>query len=104
MRHVDPEVVEMITSMSSVRNTEEVFFIFGLSYNTLRQLSAGLPIRRSLADRIEERARPIAESEKLCIVAAYAIPTRLHGLACLQSTGRALEPAHRGNIDRKRSS
>lgn len=70
MRHVDPEVVEMITSMSSVRNNEEVFFIFGLSYNTLRKLSAGQPIRRSLADRIEERARKFAESEELCSVAA----------------------------------
>jgi hypothetical protein len=65
MRHVEPVVVEVITSMSSAKNNEEVFFIFGLSYNTLRKLSMGQPIRRSLADRIEERARKFAESDEL---------------------------------------
>src|SRR3546814_3709655 len=80
MRHVDPEVVEMITSMSSVRNNEEVFFIFGLSYNTLRKLSAGQPIRRSLADRIEERARKFAESEELCSVRSEEHTSELQSL------------------------
>jgi len=71
MRHVDPMVVEMITSMSSVRNNEEVFFIFGLSYNTLRKVSVGQPIRRSLADRIEERARKLAESDEFSSATAW---------------------------------
>ncbi|WP_218036166.1 MULTISPECIES: hypothetical protein [Sphingobium] len=49
--------------MSTIRNNEEIFETFGFSYNTLKKVSTGMPLRRSLADRIEERARKVFEAD-----------------------------------------
>src|SRR3546814_9624295 len=62
MRCLDPSIADRITSLSTMRNNEEIFETFGFSYNTLRKVSNGMPLRRSLADRIEERARKVFEA------------------------------------------
>src|SRR3546814_10903261 len=63
MRCLDPSIADRITSLSTMRNNEEIFETFGFSYNTLRKVSNGMPLRRSLADRIEERARKVFEAD-----------------------------------------
>src|SRR3546814_9602308 len=63
MRCLDPSIADRITSLSTMRNNEEIFETFGFSYNTLRKVSNGKPLRRSLADRIEERARKVFEAD-----------------------------------------
>lgn len=63
MRCLDPSIADRITSLSTIRNNEEIFETFGFSYNTLKKVSTGMPLRRSLADRIEERARKVFEAD-----------------------------------------
>src|SRR3546814_17146439 len=37
MRCLDPSIADRITSLSTMRNNEEIFETFGFSYNTLRK-------------------------------------------------------------------
>src|SRR3546814_3177410 len=70
MRCLDPSIADRITSLSTMRNNEEIFETFGFSYNTLRKVSNGMPLRRSLADRIEERARKVFEADGFLNISA----------------------------------
>src|SRR3546814_2162380 len=65
-----PSIADRITSLSTMRNNEEIFETFGFSYNTLRKVSNGMPLRRSLADRIEERARKVFEADGFLNISA----------------------------------
>src|SRR3546814_16777966 len=56
MRCLDPSIADRITSLSTMRNNEEIFETFGLSYNTLRKVSHGMPLRRSIADRQDRKS------------------------------------------------
>src|SRR3546814_10527164 len=38
MRCLDPSIADRITSLSTMRNNEEIFETFGFSYNTLRKV------------------------------------------------------------------
>src|SRR3546814_20098833 len=55
MRCLDPSIADRITSLSTMRNNEEIFETFGLSYNTLSKVTIVMPLRSSLANRIEAR-------------------------------------------------
>ncbi|WCT72862.1 hypothetical protein PQ455_14635 [Sphingomonas naphthae] len=55
MRPLDPAVFAHLRRSVTTRTDEALMAQFGISYNTWRKLEAGLPIRPSLASRIEAR-------------------------------------------------
>src|SRR3546814_6540381 len=81
MRCLDPSIADRITSLSPMRNNEEIFETFGFSYNTLRKVSNGMPLRRSLADRIEERARKVFEADGCLKISACSHRMECSGLS-----------------------
>src|SRR3546814_19036018 len=74
MRCLDPSIADRITSLSTMRNNEEIFEKFGFSYNTLRKVSNGMPLRRSLQARIEERAKKVFEADGFLNISACTHP------------------------------
>ena len=54
-RPVDPDIAARMASCIKGRTDEALNAQFGISYNTWRKIAANLPIRASLADRIERR-------------------------------------------------
>src|SRR3546814_15761361 len=83
MRCLDPSIADRITSLSTMRNNEEIFETFGFSYNTLRKVPNGMPLRRSLADRIEARARKCFEADGFLNISACSHLVEYAGLAVL---------------------
>ncbi|WP_414900167.1 hypothetical protein ACMT1E_10700 [Sphingomonas flavalba] len=55
VRAVDPAVVDHMVDNCTGQTDETLQAQFGISYNTWRKLLSGQPIRRSLADRLEDR-------------------------------------------------
>src|SRR3546814_15691492 len=66
MRCLDPSIADRITSLSTMRNNDEIFETFGFSYNTLRKVSNGMPVRRSLAARLVACSRKVLD-RKSCV-------------------------------------
>lgn len=60
---LEERFVKYILNKSPARIKEALMDRFGISYNTLRKIEAGSPIRRSLAARIESRLREEWSSE-----------------------------------------
>jgi len=54
---LEKHFVEYVLDNCPARTEEAVMARFGISYNTLRKLEAGSPIRSSLATRLKERVR-----------------------------------------------
>ena len=54
---LDDNLANYILSNCPARTDEALMARFAISYNTLRKIEAGLPIRRSVAARLEERLR-----------------------------------------------
>jgi hypothetical protein len=54
---LDGELKDYVISNCPARIDEALMERFGISYNTLRKIEAGMPIRRSLALRLETRLR-----------------------------------------------
>lgn len=52
---LDEELVAYMLRECPGRTDEVLMDRFGISYNTFRKIEAGLPIRRSLAERLEVR-------------------------------------------------
>jgi hypothetical protein len=55
LRTVDPRVVAYMRSTVRCQTDEVLNEQFGVSYNTWRKIIAGLPVRTSLANRLENR-------------------------------------------------
>lgn len=53
--HLSPEIVERMQTLVAGRTDEALNQRFGISYNTWRKLTAGEPVRASLADRLLDR-------------------------------------------------
>jgi hypothetical protein len=61
---LEAQLVGYLLSQCPSRTDEALMERFAISYNTLRKIEAGLPIRRSLATRLEQRLRrELAELE-----------------------------------------
>lgn len=60
---IDPLVVEQMKRLATAKTDEALNDRFGISYNTWRKLIAGRPVRRSLAERVTDRVRHIAQIE-----------------------------------------
>lgn len=56
-RQVDPVIVEAMKEVIIGQTDESLTAQFGLSYNTWRKIRSGLPVRCSLAERVEARIR-----------------------------------------------
>ena len=61
-RPVDPIVVSAMLAAVERQTDRSLQAQFGLGYNSWVKLKAGLPIRASLASRIEQRVRQLATS------------------------------------------
>lgn len=57
LRVVDPSIVRLMRMEMRGETDKALVPQFGISYNTWRKVRAGEPIRRSVADRVEERVR-----------------------------------------------
>ena len=55
LRKVDPTIAKAMKSVVICQTDEGLSAQFGLSYNTWRKIRSGLPVRRSLAERVELR-------------------------------------------------
>ena len=55
LREVDPIAVSHILAQLDGQTDATLMTRFGISYNTWRKVRAGQPIRRSVADRLEQR-------------------------------------------------
>lgn len=55
MINLDEELVAYMLRECPGRTDEALMERFGISYNTFRKIEAGLPIRKSLAERLEVR-------------------------------------------------
>lgn len=53
--HLSPETVKRMQSLVVGKTDEALNERFGISYNTWRKLTAGEPVRASLADRLLDR-------------------------------------------------
>lgn len=58
---VSAEIVEIMKVRVTGLTDAALNDRFGISYNTWRKLIAGLPVRQSLAQRLTQRVRTIAE-------------------------------------------
>ena len=63
MRPVDEQAVLLMRREVCAQTDEALMRQFGISYNTWRKLIAGRPVRRSLAERVTDRVRHIAQIE-----------------------------------------
>ncbi|MGK6318372.1 hypothetical protein [Sphingomonas sp. DT-204] len=61
-RPVDPAVARAMKAMVYRQTDEGLTEQFGLSYNTWRKVRSGLPIRASVAERVELRVRKLMEA------------------------------------------
>ena len=52
---LEKKIVNYVLSETPARTDEALMARFGISYNTLRKIEVGLPVRKSLADRLENR-------------------------------------------------
>lgn len=52
---LEQDVIRRILETCPARTDEALQARFGISYNTLRKIEAGQPVRRSLAERLKER-------------------------------------------------
>ncbi|WP_034159522.1 hypothetical protein [Sphingomonas sp. ERG5] len=57
LRIVDAKVVTLMSAHLVGQTDEKLMPQFGISYNTWRKVRAGEPIRRSVAERLEQRLR-----------------------------------------------
>lgn len=55
LRAVDAGIVARMAATMQGQTDETLMPQFGISYNTWRKVRAGEPIRRSVADRLEQR-------------------------------------------------
>lgn len=55
LRAVDAGIVARMSATLEGQTDETLMPQFGISYNTWRKVRAGEPIRRSVADRLEQR-------------------------------------------------
>ncbi|WP_343517663.1 hypothetical protein [Sphingomonas sp.] len=55
LRAVDAGIVARMSATLEGQTDETLMPQFGISYNTWRKVRAGQPIRRSVADRLEQR-------------------------------------------------
>ena len=62
MVKLDEVLANYILSHCPSRTDEALMERFAISYNTLRKIEAGLPIRRSVAARLKERLKTELES------------------------------------------
>src|SRR3546814_14414939 len=69
MRCLDTSIADRITSLSTMRNNEDIFETFGFGYNSMSRVSYGMPLRRSLATWIAEGDRKVFENEELLTTA-----------------------------------
>jgi hypothetical protein len=60
LRPLDPHLASVMIQVARGQTDEVLGEQFGLSYNSWRKIKAGLPIRRSLAERIEQRVKALA--------------------------------------------
>lgn len=60
-RPIDPQLVEQMRSIVRKKTGEGLAEQFGVSYDTWRKLVAGMPVRTSLADRLEARLRQLEQ-------------------------------------------
>lgn len=63
-RQLDPAIVSVMLTIVERQTDDALTRQFGLSYNTWRKLKAGLPIRSSLADRVEQRVRHLGATAR----------------------------------------
>lgn len=54
---LEPKLAHYVINNCPARTDEALMERFGISYNTLRKIEAGLPIRSSLANRLEDRLK-----------------------------------------------
>jgi len=54
---LEPSLVSYLLNLCSMHTKSKILQDYALSYNTLRKIEAGLPLRRSLALRLENRLR-----------------------------------------------
>jgi hypothetical protein len=59
LRAVDAGIVARMLATLDGQTDETLMPQFGISYNTWRKVRAGEPIRRSVADRLEQRVHQI---------------------------------------------
>lgn len=64
MRCVTPAVVETMRSNLPGETDRVLMACFGISYNTWCKVRAGRPIRRSVADRLEDRVLVGADGDR----------------------------------------
>ena len=57
MIKLEDTLASYLLSHCPARTDEALMDRFGISYNTLRRIQAGMPIRRSVAARLEQRLR-----------------------------------------------
>ncbi len=55
LRMLDPLIVEIMAATVVGRTREALIAQFEISYNTWRKIEANMPIRLSLAERIEKK-------------------------------------------------
>lgn len=61
LRPVSAGIVSRIRDQLDGETDEALMGRFGISYNTWRKVRSGEPIRRSVADRLEQRMAPGAD-------------------------------------------
>jgi hypothetical protein len=64
LRHVDQDLIAYMRETVHGLSDESLNHQFQISYNTWRKLIQGAPIRASLADRLENRVKQLAEREQ----------------------------------------
>lgn len=57
MVELNPQIASHILEHCPARTNDALRERFGISYNTLLKIERGEPIRRSLAERLQERLR-----------------------------------------------
>lgn len=56
-RVIPSDLVEQMATRLPRQSRDELMERYGISYNTWRKLRAGVPIRASLAERLEQRVK-----------------------------------------------
>ncbi len=63
MRNVDDYIAQAMQHILDGQTDEKLMPQFGISYNTWRKVRAGMPIRSSVATRLERKVRSICSVE-----------------------------------------
>lgn len=61
---IDPEMIVRLQNLADGRTDEALNARFGISYNTWRKLTAGRPVRASVASRLLARLSTLEASER----------------------------------------